>query len=392
MKKKICFLMKNPFTLGGEQRVVSVIANILTNKNFDVTILCTDKFVANYDMYELDRKVEVHQLNITNNLFYKILNNFYKIIRYINKKTNIMKNNDKLLNTIYCNKFLRKSLANTINNSYDYVIGVGGTYTLLVASIKNMINCKVIGWQHSSYDAYFLTKDNCSWHQDILFEKYLNKLDKYIVLTNYDKEKMDKRFDINSIVINNPKSFESDIVSNLGNKKFIAMGRFVYVKAFEDLIEAFNLFSKKNNDWNLYIYGDGPYKDKYIELIEQYNLENRIFIENYTDDVKKVLLDSSIYLLSSRWEGFPMVVLEAMEMGLPVISYDISASKEIIINNSGILVRSRNIEEYADAMLNLANNPDLLKEMGKCAKINSENYSYEKIGNQWFELLDSSKE
>lgn len=381
--------MKNPFTLGGEQRVVSVISNVLTNKDFDVTILCTDNFVANYDMYKLDSRVKVFQLNTTNKLSYKILNNFYKIIRYINKKTNILKNNEKLLDVIYCNKLLKKDLTKTIINSgYDYVIGVGGTYTLLVASIKDMINCKVIGWQHSSYDAYFLTKDNYSWHQDILFEKYLNKLDKYIVLTNYDKEKVDKRFNINSIVINNPKSFESDIVSNLDNKRFVAMGRFVYVKAFEDLIEAFNLFSKKNNDWTLYIYGDGPYKDKYINLIKKYNLENRIFIENYTDDVKKVLLDSSMYLLSSRWEGFGMVLLEAMEMGLPVISFDIPSSKEIIKNNSGILVRSRNIDEYADAMLKLVNNPILLKEMGKTAKMNVDKYSHVAIGEEWISMFE----
>ncbi len=388
MKQKICFLMKNPFTLGGEQRVVSVLSNILINHGFSVTILCTDSFVANYDLYQLNRKVKVEQLNITGHLLYKIVNLFYKIIRFVNRKTNLLKRNYGILNVIYCNKWLKKNLIKTIGrNHYNYVIGVGGTYTLFVASIKKMVNCKVIGWQHSSYEAYFLTKDNCSWHQDVLFEKSLSQLDQYIVLTNYDKEKIDSRFSIQSRVIPNPKSFESAIVSNLDHKSFVAMGRFEYVKAFEDLIDSFYIFSKKNADWNLYIYGNGSYKERYINKIKQYHLENRVFIKNYTNDVKKVLLDASIYLLSSRWEGFPMSVLEAMEMGLPVISYDISAAKEIITNNSGILVPSRDIQKYADAMSKLVNNPNLLQKMGECAKINVGKYSYNTIYEIWYSMF-----
>jgi hypothetical protein len=282
-------------------------------------------------------------------------------------------------------------LINIANDEkFDYVIGLGGKYSILLTFIKDRIPSKIIGWQHSSFDAYFNTKGTNYWHEDKMYEKRIGLFDKYIVLTENDKKKIDERFKIESIVINNTKSFESKEVSNLYNKNFLSAGRFTYVKGYDLLIEAFSIFAKQNNEWTLTIVGEGEKKRKIIELIKKYNLEDRVKIEGFTKDIKKYMLNSSVYLLASRWEGMPMVVLESYEMGIPVISFDIDAMKELTNNiETGIIVNKYDVNEYAEAMLKLANNREELIRLAKNAKEKSNDYSYEKIGKKWSEILNS---
>lgn len=103
----------------------------------------------------------------------------------------------------------------------------------------------------------------------------------------------------------------------------------MYVKGYDLLIQAFSIFAQKNKDWTLTIVGEGKEKNKILKLVKKLKLEDRVKIDKFTKNIKKYMLNSSIYLLTSRWEGMPMTVLEAYEMGLPVISFDIDAMKEL---------------------------------------------------------------
>ena len=132
-------------------------------------------------------------------------------------------------------------------------------------------------------------------------------------------------------VIYNPLTLVPGRPSNGTTKRFLAIGRFShYHKGFDVLIKAFNLFTKNDKEWILDIVGEGPEKDLYCKLIQQYNLEERIKIHPFTHDVQSYYSNGQIYVLSSRWEGFGLVLVEAMAHGLPVISSDIPTSKEIL--------------------------------------------------------------
>lgn len=93
------------------------------------------------------------------------------------------------------------------------------------------------------------------------------------------------------------------------NKVFLAAGRMIYVKAFDNLVEAFKIFAQKNSDWKLLLVGDGEDFPMIRDKIKKYGLEQRIITPGKTDDIKKYFLQSSVLLLPSRWEGMPMIGL-----------------------------------------------------------------------------------
>ncbi len=391
---KIAFFMPTPFSLGGEQRVTSIISNILLEYGYDITIICTDsKTKEDHNRYKLDKRIKIIYMQ-EKSAKDRTKTIFWKILSQINRKTNIMKKNERIIEKIYYNRdrCYLNSLISIINNEkIDYVIGIGGKYSILLTFIKDKILSKIIGWQHSSFDAYFNTKEINYWHEDKMYEKRISELDKYIVLTESDKIKIDKKFNIESIVINNPKSFVSKEISDLTKNNFLAAGRFNYVKGYDLLIEAFSIFAQKNKNWTLTIVGEGEDKDKIIKLVKQLNLEDRVKIDGFTNDIKKYMLNSSVYLLSSRWEGMPMVVLEAYEMGLPIISFDIDAMKELTNGiQTGIIVEKYNVNKYAQAMEKLASDKEEIQRLANNARKKSEDYSYEKIGEKWKELLNNN--
>lgn len=388
---KICFITNTIFTLGGVQRVVSVLASELS-KYHEVDILCTrEKSEIDREVYNLDSRVNVKINSIINkkNFFTKI---YSGIGKKINKYTGLINylNCEKLIREIYYPKQLRDNYIKYFNDEqYDIIIGVEGYYSLLLSTICNKIESKVIGWQHNSYEAYLKNKGRYYWRQDNLFKYYIPKLDKYLVLTDYDKEKFKDEMDISVHSMNNPRSFKSEEKAFLKNKRFIAAGRFTHQKGFDLLIQSFKKFSDKNEDWELDIIGEGEDLELLKQMINKYNLEERINIRGFTNKIKKRLLSSSVLLLSSRWEGMPMIVLEGMELGLPIISYNISASIQLIDNNyNGILVNKYDVDEFAEAMLKLSNSYELRKKYSKGSIIKSKNFDVEVIAEKWNEIFE----
>jgi glycosyltransferase involved in cell wall biosynthesis len=134
------------------------------------------------------------------------------------------------------------------------------------------------------------------------------------------------------------------------SKRFLAVGRFSHKhKGFDLLIKAFNIFAKNNKEWNLDIVGEGAEEDLYKELIKEYHLEKRITIHPFTNNVQSFYSNAQIYVLSSRWEGFGLVLVEAMAHGLPIISSDLPTSKEIM-GDFGMYFKNGNIEDLAQRM------------------------------------------
>lgn len=385
---KICFITGSVFSLGGIQRVLSVIASELSkDMNYDIEILCTsDEFIENRSIYNLSENVKV---DINSRL--ESTNLIKQSIRRLNKYTGILNNKitEKfLLNAIYSQDTRERFIKYINENKYDIVVGVADYYSILLGSIADKVTAKTIGWQHNSYDAYLKTKNRYCWNLGYIFNKYINQLDKCIVLTNYDKNKYKEDMGIDCEVIYNPRSFKSKIKSKCENKQFLAAGRFTHQKGFDMLIESFHLFSKKNSDWNLVIVGEGEEKDKIVSLINKYNLNKRVQIKPFTDDIITYFMNSSVLLLPSRWEGMPMIVLESLEMGVPIIAYDITAVVQIIENNKqGIVVEKFNVKKFAEAMNDIAKNRKLREMYSQSAIIKSKEFDIDIIIEKWKYIL-----
>lgn len=388
---KICFVMSTPFTLGGEQRVVSCVASLLYEQGNEITILCTDnKTPINYKMYNLNENVKIDFIK-EKNIFSKFIRKFASVLNRINKKTGIFKNNVFILQRIVCDNYTRKKIKNKLEKeNYDVIIGVAGYFSLLISTIECNKSIKKIGWQHNSFEAYFRNKQKYHWNQEALFKKLVPKLDAYVVLTNYDRNRIKEEWDIECTTIYNPKSFNSEKVSKLEEKTFLAIGRYVYAKGFDNLIKAFKVFSETNEEWNLKIVGDGEEKEHLIDLIKNYSLESRVELCHTTNNVQKYFLQCSAFVLPSRWEGMPMVMLEALEMGVPIIAYDIPVVKEIIKNGQeGVIVEKENIEKYANALKEYVKDDEKIKKMGEDAKIASMQFTHENIYKEWEKLINT---
>lgn len=390
----ICFLTRTIFDLGGIQRVVSVIASELC-ENYNITILCTtNKYKIDRNLYNLNDKVNIV---IDENLFNKsfISKAYSKSLRILDTKTGLL-NKKKiigLLTQMYYPTEVQNTFTNYFNSKdYDVIVGIGGDYSLLFGIIADRLKAKTIGWQHNSYDAYFNTPYKYNWKQDELFKVFIKKLDKYIVLTDEDKKLIDKNLMINSDRIYNPLSFTSDEKSGCEEKNILCVGRLVQEqKGLDLLIKAFYKVSLIHKDWILYIIGDGEDKDKINELINNLSLENKIKIEPSTNNIKKYYLNSSILVSSSRWEGFGLVITEAMECGLPVIAFANSGPKEIINkpNKNGILVPCENIDELAEKIIDLIENEEKRKTIANEAAVRAKDFSKSKIYEEWNRMLQS---
>ncbi|MEI2413894.1 glycosyltransferase [Ligilactobacillus salivarius] len=135
--------------------------------------------------------------------------------------------------------------------------------------------------------------------------------------------------------------------------------------------------------------GDGEELPAIKDKIKEYELEERILTPGKTDDIKKYFLQSSVLLLSSRWEGMPMIVLESLEMGCPIVAFDIDAMGPLVTNGiEGLIVKNKqDANAYAQAMLKIAENQALRDQMHQAAIQKSRQFSVDKIVSKWEEIL-----
>lgn len=214
------------------------------------------------------------------------------------------------------------------------------------------------------------------------------KYSKIILLTNEEKKSWPE---LNNIeVIPNSLIKVPQNKSDLNSKIVTAIGRFTYDKGFDELIYAWKEVSKKNPDWVLQICGDGELKELITELISKLGLTSTIKYIPPTQHIEEVYLDTAIYVMTSRSEGLPMVLIEASSYGLPLVVFDCPCGpREIVIDRfNGFLIPNRDVKEFSNAIDYLIKDDALRKLMGENAKISViEKFNNTKIMNQWVSLF-----
>lgn len=213
------------------------------------------------------------------------------------------------------------------------------------------------------------------------------KSDVIVTLTKGDAAEWNKKKNV--FVIPNMIMQMPDSKSSCEAHRVISAGRLIYQKGYDLLIEVWNIIHKNHPDWILDIYGEGYYKEQLQKQIEEKHVKESITIHPFTSNIFHEYLTSSIFVLSSNYEGFGLVLIEAMSCGIPCISFDCPhGPSEIIKNQSdGILVENNNIHQMAESLCYLIENEDIRKTYGKKAKENVKRFLPENIMPQWDQLF-----
>lgn len=230
-------------------------------------------------------------------------------------------------------------------------------------------------------------KSRAKEHLIQYLRKYcLTKFDKVIALTESDKEMWGLQ---NILVIPNFSNVQQYKENSRNNKIAISAGRLESVKGYDRLISAWAAVSKKYPDWQLEIWGEGSLRNQLQQQIETLHLSSVIHLKGVSHNMGEVYARSSFFVMSSLYEGFPLVLVEAMNCGLPCVSFDITGANSIIENGkNGFLVPDNNIDALANACTRLMGNKVLLEEMGKQAYISSARFSKPKVMQKWLDLFE----
>lgn len=384
--KKICFFVDSIFSFGGVQRVTAVIAKALT-KDYDVTIVTFDepstKDTTLYDLKEADIHYRFFKFPKSN--FFKL--KCSKVYSALYRK--ILPQNEITSKWYSHSSFLsekRNALIHELKGgNYDVIVGVHASLAVRLATCQpHLGNAKLIGWIHNSYQALFNEGSHYSIGPELqkYYEYQLAKLYKTIVLCQYDAQ----QYHFPTTVIYNPLTLIPGELSSGSTKRFLAVGRFSRRhKGFDLLIKAFHLFAQHDNEWTLDIVGEGEEESLYKKLISEYQLEKRITIHPFTNNIQHFYSNAQVYVLSSRWEGMPLVLMESMSHGLPIISSNLPVCKEIM-GDFGLYFENKNVEQLAQ-QLEAATQLDWKKKSKEALEI-AKRFNLDTIFQQWKRLIE----
>lgn len=368
---KIVFLIDQIYKHGGAEKVLTEKASYFADKfNYDVTIITTEQREKKY-CYPLSNNVSL----VDTGIHYERTKSYFNII-------NIMKVIDHYKALKKQIKEISPDFIILLSDAFDY-------YLLPYISYKS----KILKEFHSSY--YFNSiarKTNKSLVRKvkIFIRDYINSKYDYLVVLNNDEKRL---LNVNNaVVIPNGITINQSEFSKLENKRVISAGRIAPVKNFEALIQSWIYVEDKYPKWRLEIYGEGD--EEYIielqKLIEKLNLTNSICMCGSTNHLREKMLNSSIYVMSSITECFPMVLLESQSCGLPIVSFDCPCGPRNIITDKqdGLLVENQNNIKLADGIIELIESLDIRKDMGRNARENIKKYKFNDVMERWKILFE----
>ena len=363
-EKKIVFVTYD-YGTGGIQRVMSHIGNTLSGKN-SVSFYSQKNDEPFYFL-----KGELYKENTGSKLSYFIFKVVKKLNALIGKK-----------------KIYLKYLKGVIRSNHFDTMVVTGNLMLATRELKHLFpEMNIILWMHNNYQVY-LGNYYKNGKQKLI--ESMQVADKVVVLTDVDKVGFGQ-YSNNVIKISNPLTLdEHQRVSNLDKKIISISCRYaIEHKGLDYLVQIAKTIP---DDWKIAVAGSGsPEEVKEFEaLISKAGVTYKFILRGALsgDDLLKHYQDSSIYVMTSRWEGMPLVLAEAMSFGLPIISFENSGANEVLENGKdGILVEQGNVEEFSRQLNRLIESKELREEYSKKSLERVKDFSIEKIIKQWEEII-----
>lgn len=374
---KIVYITPQLYTADGVARVLTMKANYFAeNFGYDITIILTEG-QGKPLFYTLSPKIKVINLNLN---FEEIWHKSFitKVLIYLNKQHKYKHLLTQVLMQLRPNitvSLLRREI-NFINEIKDGSKKVGEMH-ILRSHFRN--------FEKNQTNAF---KELFSKYWNYRLIGKLKQLERMIVLTEKDRKAWTELDNV--IAIPNPLPFSPKNISPLTEKRVIAVGRYYQEKGFDLLLESWANIFKTHPDWRLEIFGDGD-KAMYEEIRDNLGIPaNCCKLNGRTNNIEQEYVNSSIFVCSSRFEGFGMVLVEAMACGLGIVSFDCPWGPSSILTNGedGILVENENTYSLAEAIKSLMDDHDKLIILAKNAIVNVKRFQMDIIANQWRQLFE----
>ena len=376
-KLKIVYVTPALYMAGGVERVLTLKANYFAEHfDYDITIILTEGKGKPF-AYPLSDKIKVINLDINFEELWTC--SFVMKIFVFLKKQRVYK---------------KKLTAELMRIRPDITDSLLRREINFITKIKD--GSKKIGELHVNRANYRNFESNdTNWIKE-LFAKFwmrnlivhLKQLDKFIVLTEEDKEAWTE---LNNVVaIHNPVSFNPVSVSSLKEKRVIAVGRYAYQKGFDLLLRAWKKVEMQCPDWELSVYGDGD-RSQYEQLAEELGIDaTRCHLNPPTNQIQKEYIGSSVFAVSSRFEGLSMALLEAAACGLPIVSFACPCGPRDLISDGedGLLVEKENVDALADSLTKVMRSPELRERMSAAILKKAELFRIDYLSIQWKQLFE----
>ncbi|MCO4464662.1 N-acetylgalactosamine-N,N'-diacetylbacillosaminyl-diphospho-undecaprenol 4-alpha-N-acetylgalactosaminyltransferase [Streptococcus infantarius subsp. infantarius] len=350
--KHIAFVINNIYGKGGTERVTSQLANLLINY-YDITIISL-KSGQNINFY-VDERIDIIELRgISEN----------KLVR-------------RLFNLIELNKHIT-------NKNIDMFINVDITLSLYTLPFRKRV--KNISWEHFN----FFSESNSRIRQ---FSRKISSRysDAVVVLSDADLKNYQSNLKRYSNIrrIYNPIAFNKEVGGyNLNSKVVLSVGRLESQKGFDILLDAWKNVSN-DGSWVLKIIGDGSKKEELLAKISQNHINN-VMISPFTNDIEKEYINSAIYVMSSRYEGFGLALAEAQSKGLPLITFDCPEGPAEIVGygDYGILIENGNVQSLSNELSSLMNSIELREYWSNASLKGANRFNTQEILNEWINLFE----
>lgn len=359
--KNIAFLISNIDNGGGTERVSLLLADYLCEKGYNVTFF--SYYGKGETFFRHNPRVRVIGF-YQKGLSMRIVRHFYPT-------------NDQLLH------FLLKLLR------IDVIIDVDMGQAMYSSAAIQGTKCKHITWDHFNY--YENAKSESREKGFDCCKKFSNK---FVVLTKADKETYIKNEGLDKTFIEqiyNPLTIEEGLSTKKDRRKIVvAAGRLEKQKGFDLLLQAWSKIEHNHPGWNLEIYGQGSEENNLKTLIKDLGIKN-VSLCGRTNDIKSKFAESSIFALSSRFEGFGLVIVEAESMGLPIVSFDCPMGPSEIVDDgeNGYLVSPNDIDAFAEKLSLLMENEEIRDRFGRESLNVAKRFRKEVIFPKWIELIES---
>ncbi len=380
---KIHFLVFDIFGMGGTGRTVLNVANYLAQNQYDIEIISVFRH-RNKGFFEIDPRIKI---TVLHDIVERDKNRVDLKTKFANK---LSKMKSRLIHPDDEAHHFFSALTDI--KMYNYIKSIDSGILITTRPSFNIFATKyankgipIVGQEHLNFQIY------PNGLKKSIMDSY-PKLDYLITLTDDDTADYQKLFEGASLQIRKITNSVPPLngkYSNLEEKVIMAAGRLAPQKGFDLLIESFRTVVDKHPDWKLKIFGFGREKNNLQDLIHRHGLYNNVMLMGPTKNIDIELSNSSIYALSSRFEGFGMVIVEAMQCGVPVVSFDCpKGPAEIIRNNQdGLLIKDGDVDAFAEGLKVLIEDKEKRKRFAKLGLKNVKRYEIKNIGRLWEELI-----
>lgn len=359
-KLNICFFSGDITNSGGTERVAIIIANELNkNEKYNISVLSLVEKKEN-TFFQLDEGIAR----------YTVYDHVVRGITHIGGIINRTR------------KFMKK-------NNIDIMIDIDGILEMYTIPAKMFKKTKIVSWEH--YNFY--------QHPVVPYRKYTRKMaakwaNAIVTLTEEDKGYYEENLKIRCPIrcIYNPVIWKENTGEyDTTSKMILSAGRLTYQKGFDILVDVADKFLKKYPDWKWVVLGEGEDRQMLEEKVKMLDLDKQLLFPGNASNIDKYYSEAAMFVMTSRFEGLPMTLLETKPYKLPLISFNCKTGPSELIKEgvNGFLVSEGNINDMADKIVQLMEDEKLRKQMSKNTVEDMEKFELSQIMEQWNNLISN---